>query len=51
MSSTTFMHIGYTGTCICIDPVNKLFSAVLTTRFVYFYFFVFLSFCLVGCLI
>eukprot|EP01032_Pedospumella_encystans_P014038 gene14038-16143_t len=32
MSSTTFMHIGYTGTCICIDPVNKLFSAVLTTR-------------------
>ena len=34
MSSTTFMHIGYTGTCICIDPLNKLFSAVLTTRLV-----------------
>jgi CubicO group peptidase (beta-lactamase class C family) len=26
------MHIGYTGTCICIDPVNDLWSIVLTNR-------------------
>eukprot|EP01032_Pedospumella_encystans_P011506 gene11506-13373_t len=32
MSAQTFMHTGYTGTCICIDPVNKLYSVVLTNR-------------------
>jgi CubicO group peptidase (beta-lactamase class C family) len=26
------MHIGYTGTCVCIDPVNKIWSVVLTNR-------------------
>jgi CubicO group peptidase (beta-lactamase class C family) len=32
MSNQTFMHIGYTGTCICIDPVNQLYTVILTTR-------------------
>lgn len=32
MSPETFMHIGYTGTCICVDPVNRIYSVVLTTR-------------------
>lgn len=36
MSPETFMHTGYTGTCICIDPVNKLYSVVLTNRCVIF---------------
>jgi len=33
MSPETFMHTGYTGTCICIDPVNQLYSVVLTNRY------------------
>eukprot|EP01034_Spumella_vulgaris_P043093 gene43093-53482_t len=32
MSPQTFMHIGYTGTCVCVDPVNKVWSVVLTNR-------------------
>lgn len=32
MSMKTFMHTGYTGGCICVDPDNKLFSVVLTNR-------------------
>jgi CubicO group peptidase (beta-lactamase class C family) len=28
------MHTGYTGTCICIDPVNRLYSVILTNRYV-----------------
>jgi len=32
MSAQTFMHLGYTGTCVCIDPVNKIWSVVLTNR-------------------
>ncbi len=26
------MHIGYTGTCLCVDPVNEVWSLVLTNR-------------------
>ena len=32
LSEQTFMHIGYTGTCICIDPLNQVWSVVLTNR-------------------
>lgn len=32
MSDTSFMHIGYTGTCVCVDPVNLMWSVVLTNR-------------------
>ena len=32
MSSSSFMHIGYTGTCVCVDPENLLWSVVLTNR-------------------
>jgi serine-type D-Ala-D-Ala carboxypeptidase len=32
MSDSAFMHIGYTGTCVCVDPVNLLWSVVLTNR-------------------
>jgi CubicO group peptidase (beta-lactamase class C family) len=32
MSNKTFMHIGFTGTCVCIDPVNELWSVILTNR-------------------
>ena len=33
MSTQTFMHTGYTGTCVCIDPVNNLWSVILTNRY------------------
>jgi CubicO group peptidase (beta-lactamase class C family) len=26
------MHIGYTGTSLCVDPVNGIWSAVFTNR-------------------
>jgi CubicO group peptidase (beta-lactamase class C family) len=32
LSELTFMHTGYTGGCICVDPVNKAFSIVLSNR-------------------
>lgn len=32
LSELTFMHIGYTGTCGCVDPVNKVWSVILTNR-------------------
>lgn len=31
-SKSTFLHIGYTGTCLCIDPVNGFWSVILTNR-------------------
>jgi CubicO group peptidase (beta-lactamase class C family) len=31
-SSTTFMHIGYTGTMICLDPDLQLYSVFLSNR-------------------
>lgn len=31
-SSRTFMHTGYSGTCVCADPVNNLWSVILTNR-------------------
>ncbi len=31
-SASTFMHTGYTGTCVCVDPVNELWSVILTNR-------------------
>lgn len=32
MSPLTFMHTGYTGTCMCADPESGLWSVILTTR-------------------
>ena len=32
MSSSTFMHTGYTGTCVCVDPVTGRWGVVLTNR-------------------
>lgn len=32
MSGETFMHIGYTGTCMCADPKTSLWSVILTNR-------------------
>lgn len=32
MSGDTFMHIGYTGTCMCGDPKSSLWSVILTNR-------------------
>jgi len=32
LSNRTFLHIGYTGTCLCIDPVNAFWSVILTNR-------------------
>lgn len=32
MSGKTFMHIGYTGTCMCADPKSSLWSVILTNR-------------------
>jgi serine-type D-Ala-D-Ala carboxypeptidase len=32
LSQKTFMHIGYTGTCICIDPVDQVWTVILTNR-------------------
>ena len=31
-SEETFLHIGYTGTCICIDPQSSIWTVVLTNR-------------------
>ena len=28
----TFLHIGYSGTCLCVDPVAGFWSVVLTNR-------------------
>ncbi|CAM9176715.1 unnamed protein product [Ectocarpus fasciculatus] len=33
MHEDTFMHTGYTGTCMCADPVSGLWSVILTTRY------------------
>lgn len=32
LSPSTFMHIGYTGTSICIDPELRVWSVILTNR-------------------
>jgi hypothetical protein len=34
MSVHTFMHTGYTGTCICVDPdpLHGLYTVILTNR-------------------
>jgi CubicO group peptidase (beta-lactamase class C family) len=32
LSSKTFMHLGYTGTQVCGDPVNKVYTVLLTNR-------------------
>jgi CubicO group peptidase (beta-lactamase class C family) len=32
LSSRTFLHIGYTGTCLCIDHESDFWSVVLTNR-------------------
>eukprot|EP00753_Platysulcus_tardus_P006861 PLAT14647.2.p1 GENE.PLAT14647.2~~PLAT14647.2.p1 ORF type:complete len:518 (-),score=231.78 PLAT14647.2:147-1676(-) len=32
LSNKTYNHIGYTGTQICIDPVNNIFTIFLTNR-------------------
>jgi CubicO group peptidase (beta-lactamase class C family) len=32
MSPQTFTHTGYTGTQICADPTNDLFTILLTNR-------------------
>ncbi|MDP2434492.1 MAG: serine hydrolase domain-containing protein [archaeon] len=32
LSASTFMHIGYTGTEICMDPVRQIFTILLTNR-------------------
>ena len=32
LSSTTFLHIGYTGTQICIDPIREIYTVLLTNR-------------------
>ena len=32
LTESAFLHIGYSGTCICIDPVRDFWSVVLTNR-------------------
>ena len=32
LSAKTFMHLGYTGTQVCGDPVNKVYTVLLTNR-------------------
>jgi CubicO group peptidase (beta-lactamase class C family) len=33
MSTLTFMHTGYTGTCVCVDPSSPpMWSVILTNR-------------------
>jgi CubicO group peptidase (beta-lactamase class C family) len=32
MSTLTFMHTGYSGTIVCIDPIKGLWSTILTNR-------------------
>ena len=32
MTAETFMHTGYTGTCMCIDPGNQIYTVILTNR-------------------
>jgi CubicO group peptidase (beta-lactamase class C family) len=32
LSAATFMHLGYTGTQICIDPVREVITILLTNR-------------------
>ena len=32
LSAKTFTHVGYTGTQICADPVNQLYTILLTNR-------------------
>lgn len=32
LSSETFLHLGFTGTQVCIDPVRKMFTVLLTNR-------------------
>jgi CubicO group peptidase (beta-lactamase class C family) len=32
LSESTFLHIGYSGTCLCIDPENDFWSVILTNR-------------------
>jgi len=32
MSTDTFMHIGYTGTMLCVDPQRAMFAILLTNR-------------------
>lgn len=32
LSSKTFTHLGYTGTEICVDPVNGMFTVLLDNR-------------------
>ena len=32
LSEATFMHTGYTGGCICVDPVLEAFTLILTNR-------------------
>ena len=33
LSEATFMHTGYTGGCICVDPVLEAFTVILTNRY------------------
>ena len=32
LSPRTFLHVGYTGTQICADPVNGVYTLLLTNR-------------------
>ncbi len=32
LSARTFMHTGYSGTEVCIDPVSRMFTVLLTNR-------------------
>lgn len=32
MSASTFMHIGYTGTMLCVDPDRQIYTILLTNR-------------------
>lgn len=32
LSPKTFMHLGYTGTQVCCDPVNQVYTVLLTNR-------------------
>ena len=34
MGVQAFMHIGYTGTCVCVDKQNRVWSVVLTNRYI-----------------
>ena len=49
MSNATFMHTGYSGTCMCADPHNKLWSVILTNRLMLIY--VYCMVIVVGCII